>query len=474
MFYPRLLQIGNAEVAAKGMLTNMGSNALQSWSLYLKRHWDYLLAILIVIYGIVFLTMEGEMSSTFSFNKDIPVRQVSQDLIDYWCTHRVQEYAKRTAYVLSGVDIESLNLAIVNLMNIKRSDSAVRNYVVVVDEAMREHDTKRYIQLRKLASDNGIRIKSVVVAAKAEVEFHVFSLTEYDRVLYLSPLSLLLPKQKNISDTKSEIEPTYNHLDELFRIPSSVNFSAPIAYRSVDITPAEPQLLTLFQHIIEEGIEFEKETLLRLPPLVWQNQKKSDPIFNTKLMVIAPSKNFYNALKTKYVSLTSAPWYLWGLGVELDAVTSGKVINAVVLEKLKASSDPMSAIALPHQTYGLLSSEFRFSKHTAYTLEEDDDRDQYSDDWSAMSAISSSRVVHYSDFPIPAPWQPYNNREPYNSLLVYCFDSKFDPESFNELFPSNSKPMLTRDCDSVRIWEWLRVQWAARTVETGVSNTWLP
>lgn len=381
--------------------------------------------------------LDGEMSTNGS-----SIRTVPQDLVDQWGSQQYQ--FKKLAYVLSGVDIESFNLAVVNLMSIQKSssDGAVSNYVIVVDESLRQKDARQYIQLRKLASDHGIRIKSIMGTSKAEVEFHVFGLTEYDRVVYLDPRSLILPKQKKINantETLSSYTIDNSNVDELFGIPPAVNFSASVAYRNVQLDHVKTE------HYFIQSVE-------QLPPLVWHREKQHynnpESLFNTELMVITPSKLFFNALKKQYTRMVHKPWYT--LGDHSIEVTSSEVINAVVLKM------PLNVIALPHKTYGLLSNEFRSTIHTCYS-------EDGGDDWDAIEAIETARVVHYADDPIPPPWQQpvlIDSHEPYNSLLLYCFDASFDIDRFTIQYPTpNSRPMLTRDCDSVRIWNWLRTQW---------------
>lgn len=58
-----------------------------------------------------------------------------------------------------------------------------------------------------------------------------------------------------------------------------------------------------------------------------------------------------------------------------------------------------SALVLPHRPYAMLTGEFRTSDHTTYL---GTDREH----WDPVSAYNEAKLVHFSDWPMPKPWNP--------------------------------------------------------------------
>ncbi|KAI6798868.1 glycosyltransferase family 8 protein [Hortaea werneckii] len=59
-----------------------------------------------------------------------------------------------------------------------------------------------------------------------------------------------------------------------------------------------------------------------------------------------------------------------------------------------------SCAVLPHRPYTLLSGEFRNIDHTAYLGNKDEA-------WDAERQIRQAKYVHFSDWPLPKPWQTH-------------------------------------------------------------------
>lgn len=56
-----------------------------------------------------------------------------------------------------------------------------------------------------------------------------------------------------------------------------------------------------------------------------------------------------------------------------------------------------SAMVLPHRQFALLTGEFRQDDHTMYLASEE----EY---WDTDKILDASRLVHFSDWPLPKPW----------------------------------------------------------------------
>lgn len=56
-----------------------------------------------------------------------------------------------------------------------------------------------------------------------------------------------------------------------------------------------------------------------------------------------------------------------------------------------------SAMVLPHRQYGLITGEFRAQDHRHFL-----GNDQ--EEWSPDKALADSKLVHFSDWPMPKPW----------------------------------------------------------------------
>jgi alpha-N-acetylglucosamine transferase len=56
-----------------------------------------------------------------------------------------------------------------------------------------------------------------------------------------------------------------------------------------------------------------------------------------------------------------------------------------------------SAMVLPHRSYGLVTSEFRRTNHTAY-------HGNAYEVWNPDRALAEASLVHFSDHPLPKPW----------------------------------------------------------------------
>lgn len=62
-----------------------------------------------------------------------------------------------------------------------------------------------------------------------------------------------------------------------------------------------------------------------------------------------------------------------------------------------------SALVLPHRRLAMLTGEFRRDDHTMYLGAEDEF-------WDTEKVLAETRVVHFSDWPLPKPWIMWPNK----------------------------------------------------------------
>lgn len=74
-----------------------------------------------------------------------------------------------------------------------------------------------------------------------------------------------------------------------------------------------------------------------------------------------------------------------------------------------------SAMILPHRRLALLTGEFRTTDHERYMAEDKDE------EWNAMAEVSRAYLVHFSDWPLPKPWQHHSDAQ-WAAALPACPD----------------------------------------------------
>lgn len=102
-----------------------------------------------------------------------------------------------------------------------------------------------------------------------------------------------------------------------------------------------------------------------------------------------------------------------------------RTYNAIHAEATRSGSFDMeivnrlfggSAMILPHRYLAILSGEFRNREHSKYLSADKADRPE---DWNALTEILNSKLVHFSDWPLPKPWLP-REEEQMEELMPTC------------------------------------------------------
>lgn len=75
-----------------------------------------------------------------------------------------------------------------------------------------------------------------------------------------------------------------------------------------------------------------------------------------------------------------------------------------------------TATVLPHWPYTMMSSEFRKTNHSLYL-------GSNAEEWDPTAVMSKVRTIHFSDYPVPKPWQRYwtmDDRQNFIKLEPKC------------------------------------------------------
>lgn len=120
---------------------------------------------------------------------------------------------------------------------------------------------------------------------------------------------------------------------------------------------------------------FLPQTPIAMPRAYWQ-----DDTLSTHLMVIKPSLVDFERIKYVFVHPNAS---------ESDT----EVLNKLFGEE---------SLDLPHQTYNLITGEFRNNEHHRFL-------NSATARWDARQALKEAKYLHFSDWPYPKPWSGYSH-----------------------------------------------------------------
>lgn len=129
-----------------------------------------------------------------------------------------------------------------------------------------------------------------------------------------------------------------------------------------------------------------------VPRAYWLNGKDTEigrQILGSHVMLIEPNEARYRKILA-------------------EAQRSGEFDMEVVNNMFRDS-----AMILPHRRLALLTGEFRRSDHSQYLAPDHDE------EWNAVREVSRSFLVHFSDWPLPKPWQPRTAKQ-WEDALPAC------------------------------------------------------
>ncbi|KAK6458009.1 alphaN-acetylglucosamine transferase [Scheffersomyces xylosifermentans] len=454
---------------------------------YLRKNWEYKIAIFVILYYVV-SNIILETTHTFrEIGLNNRLRVLPIEVIQYYDKSREIGddglNPEKFAYMQYATNYEYLNLAVMNFIVLKRSGTKVENFVILYDQQLHHADHDIWNRMFHLANRNGIHLKPVpLLTARFSDEsswsgsftkFHIFNQLEFDRVVFFDSDSMLINIPREGDLNLETLHNAYGNLDELFKLPKEIRFALPQAYwlnnavegkeyhkfnKKLEI-PNDKRYKLRLRKLVSDIIRLNdpSQEFELLPTLVYEHHKfdNFDDFFANHVMVFTPSKDIFNSLM-KYLY---NPWW-WHIfsrsSLKQKKDYDMEIMNKYLNDQLRSHQDIKIGI-LPHRVYGVLTGEFKEEWHKRFVVEPQYlpfiQKKDKNDGWNAMEVFKQIRLIHFSDAPIPKPWEDQDNLHYYNSFKIACEnDSK---EEFEKTYPE-WKPRLTSDCDSVDIWNWYR------------------
>ncbi|KAG7665900.1 GNT1 [[Candida] subhashii] len=461
-----------------------------SWWRSFKRNWEYKIAIFIIAYYLISHVVLETTDRVKERGLNKRLRVLPEVVINYYGTSREFDdkafNVNKFAYMQYATNYDYLNLAILNFIHLRKGNTQIPNLVILYDEILQFYSSDNWSMLVQLANQYKIELRPVGLLkanygddttwAASFTKFHIFNQVEYERILYFDSDSMFV-KIPEVRDINFEtLDSGYGNVDELFKLPRDISFALTQAYWINDVVEGRSQLKTRIKVEIPEERRYSlrmrkivydlrtcenpSEEFELLPELLYEDHKFNnvDNFFANHFMIITPSKKTFNRLM-KYVS---NPWY-WSFtnraNLKKKTDYDMEILNKFLDNELRSNNNKLKIGILPHRVYGVLTGEFGEEWHERFVVEP-----QYlpfikkrsNKGWDAMKFFRKIKVVHFSDSPIPKPWEDQDNTWPYNNNKIYC---KYgDMEKYNQEYPTEFKPRLIEDCDSVEIWNWFRNQ----------------
>ncbi|SCU94617.1 LANO_0E07382g1_1 [Lachancea nothofagi CBS 11611] len=432
------------------------------------------LRVLVLVLGIAFLIAAttraviqfqlGEevnhYNTYFSTHKDslhdiydpLNIKQIPYETINVLYENRVMEEGQRQksidwskfAYVSYATEPEYLCNTVILFEKLKQFGTKAKLVVLVSKDLLDSENSDQIVCERLLERIREVDSEQVVIKLVDEIakpkdstpwnksftKLLVFNQTEYERIIYLDSDAAL-----------------FDSMDELFFLPSYVNFAAPLTYwfisesdlqasykerRSDNKTPVklESVIKTLntrakkgqpiYNHLpsLPSSLVFrsgkiakeitESNSLLANLFKLRRGTTSSRVKFASDIMVIKP-----NSLTFQKIAQLLIP-NSWGQKeqYDMDLINDGlynlkEIINSqfLLFRKLRSAFVP-EVMVLPFGKYGLLTGSVRERFH--HELMANDilgyKKSQDATGPSLDSLVANCKYIHYSDWPINKPW----------------------------------------------------------------------
>lgn len=367
------------------------------------------------------------------------------------------------AYVQYATDFIYLQLAVANFIQLREAAPLGDLVILYNQELDVDVDLNDLNKLKSSASNTNIILKPVLLIAGSHkdksiwkysfTKIHVFGLEDYDRVVYFDADSMLVNVTHLENNNWFHNEP--QNLNELFFIPEQIDIALPQAYWLSTQTLSANDI-----EIPPCGISYQKDNIRSLLADKHKFDNRNN-FFATHVMVIKPSKQIYSGL-LQYIN---NPWY-WHF-VHRSRIYQYddydmEVINKFIDDDLSKAHQLKYGI-LDHRVYGVLTGEFREISHSRFISDPQylpfinhDMGTNNKQCWDADTVLLKSKLIHFSDEPIPKPWKLESNLDHYNTFKIYC-NKQVDYSKFYREYPVN-QPRLIDDCTSVKVWNWIRTE----------------
>lgn len=410
--------------------------------------WEFKLAVFVIAYYVIFSVLIPSNNELANHLRVLPIEFINEKF-------QSDVNFDKVAYVQYATNYEYFNLAILNYVKLRQNKTQVKNLVILINQNLIHQDNEKFNQLLALAKKNNIKLKATKVInssvtstwSSSLTKLQIFNQVEFDRIVYFDSDSMFVNNST---------------MDELFYLPKEINYAMPQAYwlnNKVEKKktyknysgkiPSKQEYEKIIDKCVEKPYSWDN-----LPTLVNENHKfdNYDDFFATHVMMIEPNRKIFQQL----LNYINNPWY-WHFisrgklrkSTDYDMEIINKFFNDLLLQQ----QDYKIGI-LPHKNYGVLTGEFKEKHHYRFIIEPQylPFINKYSpQEWNVSEIKSNIRLIHFSDSPIPKPWEDQNNYDHYNELKIYCAQD-LDVEEYNRQFPSQFKPRLTMDCEAVDAW----------------------
>lgn len=305
-----------------------------------------------------------------------------------------------TAYVQYATNREYLNLAMMNFINLRESNTQVANLVVLFNKELNIGKFKPIAEKYNITM-NGVDLLQRTKLNQPEwddsfTKLYIFNLTQYSEIVYFDSDSLLI----NATMNKHELVYHPTNLDELFGI--QVDIAMPRAYW------IQPSSQDLYQAKLDNRANF----------------------FASHVIYARPNPNIFNEIM-RYVN---NPW-LWSWNHRNRLFRPDdydmEIINRYLDDQWKLNG--LKIGLLNHSVYGVLSGEFKQLDHSRYFSSS-----LSSTRWNSGEILQKIKLIHFSNAPIPKPW------------LLH-------PDEMGPWISCNpaSGSLVLVDCDLLHHWTWI-------------------
>ncbi|ABN66322.2 alphaN-acetylglucosamine transferase [Scheffersomyces stipitis CBS 6054] len=452
---------------------------------YLRRNWEYKAAVFVLLYYLVSYVVLETSHSIRERGLSQKLRVIPNEVINYYDSTTLLDEGDRKndklAYMQYATSYEHLNLAIINFISIRKSDTKAKDLVVLYSDILAHSDSDTWNKLLIIANNHDITLKAVPLLeasgdestwSSSFTKLHVFNQVEYDRIVYFDSDSMVINVPRSGDVEISHIHNNYGNLDELFKLPKHITYALPQAFwlnkvvedkkhtkfrGKVEIPEKKRYNLRMKKLVSDISRESLPERAFQLlPSLIYEQHffDNHDDFFANHVMVIKPSRQTFNELM-RYVY---NPWY-WYIfcrsSLRQKHDYDMEIMNKYLNDQLLSRRDVHVGI-LPHKVYGVLTGEFREPWHRRFVVEPQYlpfTKKKSNDGWNALDVFQNVKLVHFSDSPIPKPWEKNDYSASYNSLRIYCRAG--DLVKYFKIDDIH-KPRMVDDCDSVDIWNWYR------------------
>lgn len=429
----------------------------------IQNHWISLLICFIAAY---YFCSQFWGSSITVVNHQ--VRVIPYEVIDHWRDNSPRSGSY--AYFQYATSQTYLNLAIINFITLRKSHTAIKDLVLLYNAELQKD--ANFPVFQNMASEWDIQLREVDVIASANSEsstwsesftkLKIFDHDEYDRIVYFDADSMLLDVAQGPHGQK-ETKPA--NLDELFAIPPEVDIAMPQAYWLYDKpknTPKDTKVPSAeeYKNEVQRVLENTNVAFTDLPALLFDDHKlhhRSD-FFASHVIVARPSNAVFRELM-KYVH-NPLIWHLTNRqGLRKRSDYDMEVLNKYLDDKIRIELLIKVGI-LPHQRYGIITGEFKEKSHDRFLLQPQHlylSTEEGQEEWDAWKVLAGAKLVHFSDAPIPKPWEQQDNFDFYNVYKIYCHDETFNEGRFNAQYPVH-RPRLVADCKAAEAWDWIMAE----------------